>query len=94
MRGQTSAKFSFDTEPERALHERRRQLRVERLTAPSAEPSTINQETEDEVSVQSEHSDSDFDREMDQNHGGVAGGQPPAERLLADYGGQTLNQTG
>src|ERR1044072_8240037 len=87
MRGQISAEFSIDTEPERALHERRRQLRVERLTASSAGPSIINQETEDEVSVHSEHSDSEPDREMAENHGDIAGAQPPAERLLGDYGG-------
>ena len=87
MRGQTSATFSFDTEPERALHERRCQLRVERLTASSAGPRILNQETEDEVSVHSEHNDSDSDREINQDFGNMAGVQPPAERLLGDYRG-------
>src|SRR3954463_9544232 len=87
MRGQTSAKFSFDTEPERALHERRRKARIERLGVPSASLSVPHQESDDEVSVHSEHSDSDLDREVVQEPVNMAGNQPPAERLLGDYGG-------
>ena len=80
MRGQTSTKFSFDTEPERALHERRRKARIERLASSRASPSALKQEREDEVSVHSEHSNSDSNRETNQEFGNMAGNQPPAER--------------
>src|SRR3954471_19877889 len=91
MRGQTSAKFSFDTEPERALHERLRKARIERLAAPSASLSVPHQESDDEVSVHSEHSDSDFDREVVQEPVNMAGNQPPAVRLLGDYEGENAH---
>ena len=66
MRGKASANFDFDAEPERTLHARRRKARQAILAEPEI----------------SEHSDTESDREIDNQDMGE-----PQERLLGDYGG-------
>lgn len=66
MRGKASAIFDFDAEPERTLHARRRKARQAILAEPEI----------------SEHSDTESDREIDNQDMGE-----PQERLLGDYGG-------
>src|SRR3954466_1860175 len=79
MRGKASAELLFDTEPERLLRARLREIKRKRLASKEESPIVSESEDEERISISSEQSESEPET--------MAADPPPPERLLGDYGG-------